>query len=140
MSGTYSLNMGTTVTVDGTTPTLQSASVPVLIGAGESFAFSALADAGMGSGLSYLWDFNGDGTFDSTTQNPNFTYASAGVYTGLLRLSTSEGATDFQYAVDVLDQSVVAVPLPAAVWGGLGLVSAVGVVRARTARRQQAML
>lgn len=134
-NGTYSLNMGTTVTVGGARPTLQSASVPVLIQAGQSFAFSALADAGATGGLSYFWDFDNDGTFDSTVQNPNFAYATTGVHTGLLRIMGGDGSTDFQYAVDVMDATITAVPLPAAVWGGLGLITAVGAIRSRAARK-----
>jgi len=131
-SGTYSLNLGTTVAVGGGEPTFQSAKVPVLIDAGESFSFAALADAGVSGGaLSYLWDFDSDGTFDSSNQNPDYAYASAGAYTGTLRILSDAGSTDFKYAVDVMSSPVAPVPLPAAVWGGIGLLSAFGFTRAR---------
>ena len=130
-SAAYSLHLGTTVTVGSAVPTLQSAMVPVLIEAGESFAFSALADAGSAGSISYLWDFDSDGTFDSTSQNPDYAYTTAGLHTGLLRIEGGGGSSDFQYAVDVMGAAVVPVPLPAAVWGGLGLVSALGAIRAR---------
>jgi hypothetical protein len=135
----YSLHMGTTVTVGSAVPTLQSAMVPVLIEVGESFGFSALADAGATAGsVNYLWDFDSDGTFDSTSQNPEFAYTTAGVHTGLLRIEGDGGSSDFQYAVDVMSAAaIVPVPLPAAVWGGLGLVSALGAIRARQALRRQ---
>jgi hypothetical protein len=136
-SAGYSLHLGTTVQVGSVVPTLQSAMVPILIEAGESFAFSARADVGAAGQVNYLWDFDSDGTFDSTSQNPAYAYATTGVHTGLLRIQGGGGATDFQYAVDVLDASVVAVPLPMAVWGGLGLVSALGAIRARVTLRRQ---
>ena len=132
-SAVYSLNLGTTVTVGSAVPTLETAMVPVLIEAGDSFAFSALADPGSAGSISYLWDFDNDGTFDSTIQNPDYAYTTAGVHTGLLRIASDSGSSDFQYAVDVLGAAVVPVPFPAAVWGGLGLVSALGTIRARTA-------
>jgi len=136
-SATYSLNLGTTVQVGSAVPTLQSAMVPVLIDAGESFAFSALANAGSAGAVSYLWDFNSDGTFDSTSQNPLYAYTTGGVHTGLLRIQSDGGATDFQYAVDVLDASVAAVPMPPAVWGGLGLVCALVAMQLRGSLHRQ---
>jgi hypothetical protein len=97
-----------------------------------------MADAGLLGGAQYEWDFDYDGSFDadSTEQNPNFSYASAGTYTGMLRVLTDSGSTPFEFKVNVLN-GVVAAPLPAAVWGGLGLVAAVGALRARTMLREQ---
>jgi PKD repeat protein len=40
---------------------------------------------------SYSWDFNGDGTTDSTAQNPSYTYTAAGTYTVKLTASGSGG-------------------------------------------------
>jgi PKD repeat protein len=40
---------------------------------------------------SYSWDFNGDGTTDSTAQNPSYTYAAAGTYTVKLTATGSGG-------------------------------------------------
>jgi hypothetical protein len=137
-SGTYSLDVATTVNVGTGVPTIQSASIPLLIDAGESFDFAALADAGSSTGLRYEWDFDYDGTFaaDSTQQNPRFAYTSSGSYTGMLRVVSSTGSTPLAFSVDVLG-AVTAMPLPAAVWGGLALVSCVGVFRARKAMRTE---
>ncbi|HYO07775.1 MAG TPA: PKD domain-containing protein [Tepidisphaeraceae bacterium] len=138
-SGTYSLNIGTTINVGSALPTIESASVPVLIGAGDTFGFSALADAGALGGLSYQWDFDYDGSFaaDSTQQNPNFAYSEGGTYTGMLRVLSDTGYTPFAFTVNVMQDNVVPMPLPGAVWGGLGLVAAVGLLRARMALRAQ---
>ncbi|HLC71081.1 MAG TPA: PKD domain-containing protein [Candidatus Nanoarchaeia archaeon] len=44
--------------------------------------FTAVANGR--SPISYSWDFQGDGTIDSTSQNPSFTYAMAGNYTAMV--------------------------------------------------------
>ena len=46
-----------------------------------------------GTALTYAWDFDGDGTTDSTDPNPNFTYTIAGNYTATLRVTDESGAT-----------------------------------------------
>ena len=43
--------------------------------------------------LSYSWDFNGDGTPDSTQQNPATTFQSAGEYNVTLRVTDANGAS-----------------------------------------------
>ncbi len=43
--------------------------------------------------LTYLWDFNGDGTPDNTQQNPSTTFQSAGEYNVTLRVTDASGAT-----------------------------------------------
>jgi PKD repeat protein len=40
--------------------------------------------------LTYAWDFTNDGTTDSTTRNPSFTYSAAGTYT--VKLTTTNAA------------------------------------------------
>jgi PKD repeat protein len=42
--------------------------------------------------LTYAWDFTNDGTRDSTTQNPSFTYLSAGTYTVKLTVTNAAGS------------------------------------------------
>jgi len=133
-SGSYSLDLGTTVAVGEASPNIQSASVPLLIGVGESFGFSALADAGLISNVAYQWDFDFDGTFnaDSTEQAPSYAYGTAGVHTGMLRVAGDSGyAPLLEFTVNVVDTSMPVVPLPPAVWGGLGLMMAFGVLRAQ---------
>jgi len=48
--------------------------------------------------LSYAWDFNNDGTVDSTAQNPSFVYISPGTYTVKLTV------TDFDGSINVLQR------------------------------------
>ncbi|HYD46841.1 MAG TPA: PQQ-dependent sugar dehydrogenase [Terriglobales bacterium] len=47
-----------------------------------------------GDSLSYRWDFNGDGSIDSTAARPRFTYNSAGTYVVALTVSDSRGASN----------------------------------------------
>jgi hypothetical protein len=144
-TGAYSLDLGTTVAVGGETPNIRSASVPLLISVGESFGFSALADAGLTGNLTYLWDFDFNGTFaaDSAQQAPSYAYDTAGVHTGVLRVLSDSGYTPFEFKVYAMNDAADAVtPLPTAVWGGLGLMMGFGVLRAigalRGARPQMA--
>jgi PKD repeat protein len=52
-------------------------------------------DASTGTGpLSYAWDFNNDGTVDSTAQSPSYTYTTAGTYTVNLTVTNSVGSDD----------------------------------------------
>jgi cytochrome c len=46
-----------------------------------------------GTALTYAWDFNGDGTTDSTEPNPIFEYTTAGNFTATLRVTDESGAT-----------------------------------------------
>jgi len=47
-------------------------------------------DTSTGSVSSYAWDFDNDGTVDSTDQNPVHTYTSAGTYTVNLTVSNKK--------------------------------------------------
>ncbi len=49
--------------------------------------------------LTWSWDFNGDGTEDSTVQNPEYTYATNGIYTVIL--TVSDGTDIDEYQADV---------------------------------------
>ncbi len=53
----------------------------------------AFTDASTGSIASYEWDFNNDGTTDSTAQNPSYTYTTPGIYTVKLTV-TGPGGSD----------------------------------------------
>ncbi|WP_196297306.1 PKD domain-containing protein [Methanosarcina barkeri] len=48
-------------------------------------------DASIGNISSYSWDFNNDGTVDSTEQNPLYTYDAVGTYTVNLTVSNEDG-------------------------------------------------
>ncbi|HPS38051.1 MAG TPA: PKD domain-containing protein [Candidatus Cloacimonadota bacterium] len=43
------------------------------------------------------WDFDDDGTWDSTLQNPTHRYLSTGLYTVMLHVTTNLGASDDEY-------------------------------------------
>jgi PKD repeat protein len=49
-------------------------------------------DKSTGSSTSWAWDFNNDGTTDSTVQNPTFTYAAAGSYSVKLTATNIVGS------------------------------------------------
>ena len=51
----------------------------------------AFADTSTGSPTAWEWDFNGDGTVDSTEQNPTYTYQSTGYYTVSLTVHADAG-------------------------------------------------
>lgn len=73
------------------------------------------SDASSGAPTTWQWDFDNDGTVDSTEQNPTFVYTAPGTYT--VRLTASNGvsegtktATDFVIAVTVPDADFTIAP------------------------------
>ncbi|MDQ1255245.1 MAG: hypothetical protein QG646_4524, partial [Euryarchaeota archaeon] len=50
-----------------------------------------IVDASTGGVSSYAWDFNNDGTIDSTQQSPLYTYNEAGIYSVNLTVANSVG-------------------------------------------------
>ncbi|WP_405141246.1 ThuA domain-containing protein [Sphaerisporangium sp. NBC_01403] len=46
-----------------------------------------------GKPLTYAWDFDGDGTVDSTEANPSYTYTKAGEFNAVLTVTNVAGAT-----------------------------------------------
>ena len=68
-------------------------------------------DVSNGVIVDYAWDFDNDGIIDSTSQNPEFTYETAGTYTVSLTVSNPGGSTTetkADYIVSVLPDSPVA--------------------------------
>uniref|UniRef100_UPI000A504FC4 PKD domain-containing protein n=1 Tax=Methanosarcina horonobensis TaxID=418008 RepID=UPI000A504FC4 len=61
-------------------------------------------DQSTGIVSSYSWDFNNDGTVDSTEQNPSYTYESAGNYTVSLMVSNA-GGSDSEVKTDYITVS-----------------------------------
>jgi PKD repeat protein len=59
-----------------------------------NFDGSGSSDPDPGDTISYSWDLNGDGTFgDSTAQKPSYTYATAGTYNAVLKVTDNKGAS-----------------------------------------------
>nr|WP_230670159.1 PKD domain-containing protein [Methanosarcina barkeri] len=61
-------------------------------------------DQSTGTVSSYSWDFNNDGTVDSTEQNPSYTYTSAGTFTVNLTVANANG-TDSEVKTDYITVS-----------------------------------
>ncbi len=59
--------------------------------------------------LSYQWDFNNDGIWDSTSVNPCYSYALPGAYTVVLKVTDSEQNTD---NISIADFVIVGRPAP----------------------------
>jgi cytochrome c len=55
-----------------------------------SFSSAGTSDPD-GDSLKYQWDFDADGKFDSTKQNPTFTYKQRGVYDATLKVTDPSG-------------------------------------------------
>ncbi|KJU85372.1 secreted protein containing PKD domain protein, partial [Candidatus Magnetobacterium bavaricum] len=53
------------------------------------------SDLSTGNIVSWQWDFENDGTIDSTSQNPTHTYTAPGTYSVNLYVKDSEGKTDY---------------------------------------------
>jgi glucose/arabinose dehydrogenase/PKD repeat protein len=74
----------TTDRTDGATPlTVQFSSV-------------GTTDPDPGDALTFAWDFDGNGTTDSTDPSPSHTYTTAGVYVAKLTVTDSGGKTDIK--------------------------------------------
>ncbi|MGK5740185.1 ThuA domain-containing protein [Micromonospora sp. URMC 103] len=57
-------------------------------------AFSSAGSAGPdGTAIQYAWDFDGNGSVDSTDANPTHTYATAGRFTARLTVTATNGQT-----------------------------------------------
>lgn len=55
------------------------------------FSSAGSADPDPGDVITFAWDFDGNGTTDSTAPNPSFTYTGNGNYTARLTVEDSEG-------------------------------------------------
>jgi cytochrome c len=54
------------------------------------FSSAGTSDAD-GDALTYQWDFDANGKFDSTEQNPTYTYTKSGVYNATLKVTDATG-------------------------------------------------
>jgi PKD repeat protein len=76
----------------------------------------AFSDLSTNTPTSWAWDFQNDGTVDSTVKNPTFTYPSAGTYDVRLTV-TNAGGSDSKLVTGYVTVSS-AQPAPAAVFTG----------------------
>lgn len=68
----------------------------------QTVAFTGVASGGTPA-YSYAWDLDGNGTFETTGQNPTRTYTTPGNYNVTVRVTDSNGVTDVQsYSVSVM--------------------------------------
>ena len=88
-----------TVTVACTPPTAVFSANPTTGYAPLAVTFT---DASTGTITSWQWDFNGDGTIDSTVQNPpQYTYTTAGTYTASLIVTGPCGTSTITHEIVV---------------------------------------
>lgn len=74
---------------------------------GDEVQFSGSATDVVADTLSYAWDFNEDGTIDSTEQNPTYTYDERGIYTVTLTVSDEdEGNSTNTLTISVYDYKI----------------------------------
>jgi PKD repeat protein len=68
---------------------------------GQSVQFTSLSSGGVPS-LSYQWDFDHNGTWDSTLGNPSYAYPAIGTYTVVLKVTDSAANTDTETKIDYI--------------------------------------
>jgi PKD repeat protein len=73
----------------GTAPTASFSASPT---SGTAPLTVQFTDTSTGGPTSWQWDFQNDGSTDSTQQNPTFVYASAGTYSVKLTVSNTSGS------------------------------------------------
>jgi gliding motility-associated-like protein len=89
----------------------------ICLGAATSFKDSSTV---WGTGITYSWDFNNDGTIESTTNgNVSYTYPSSGVYYAKLKITNSEGAKDSLLVQVLVQGQMVASFIPNTVCVGV---------------------
>lgn len=107
-SGTFNVSLTTTNTCGTSQPTIKILSVnPQPIAnfiyssptcAGSSILFT---DTSTGNPISWEWDFENDGTIDSTLQNPTHVYESPGTYYVALRITNQCGSNTIIKEINV---------------------------------------
>ncbi|MBU2667283.1 ThuA domain-containing protein [Actinoplanes bogorensis] len=74
----------------GRAPTAAASATPT---SGQAPLTVAFSSAGTTDGVTLAWDFDGNGTVDSTATDPSFTYTTNGVYNARLTVTDSSGRT-----------------------------------------------
>jgi PKD repeat protein len=88
---------------------------------GEAPLTVTFTDSSQGQIDSYSWDFNGDGTPDSTEQSPTFEYPTAGNFNVTLTVANTAGSNTATTAITVTEAAVV-ITVPA-ITGNIVMVS-----------------
>jgi PKD repeat protein len=71
---------------------------------GQAISFSDNSTGGV-LPLSYQWDFNNDGVWDSTERNPSHAFGGAGTYAVVLKITDSAANTDTETRTDLVTVS-----------------------------------
>ena len=91
-------------------PTAAFAAIPTTGRAPYTVQFtdqSTPASPALGAPTSWAWDFDGNGTTDSTLQNPTFQYTVAGTYTVKLTATNAAGSTSVTHSIVVKPTSAL---------------------------------
>ena len=112
-NGTYTVNLtvtdgdsatdsnSTTATIEDTNPVADFTATPT--GGSEPLTVDFTDNSTSYDGISaWEWDFNNDGTVDSTAQNPTHTYIGDGTYSVTLNVSEADGSSDTVTKVDYI--------------------------------------
>ena len=73
--------------ISATASSVTSGAAPLAV------TFTATATDADGDALTYTWDLDGNGTFETTGQNPTFTYTTAGTYTAVVKVTDAKGGS-----------------------------------------------
>ncbi|HEX5689850.1 MAG TPA: metallophosphoesterase, partial [Roseiflexaceae bacterium] len=76
----------------GTTPTPPTANFSASPTSGSAPLAVQFSDTSTGSPTSWQWDFDNNGSTDSTAQNPSFSFANAGTYSVKLTVTNAGGS------------------------------------------------
>jgi len=99
--------------IESATPTNGQAPLTV------NFSSEGSNDPDPGDSISYNWDFDNNGTVDSTEPNPAFTYTANGVYTAKLTVIDSSGKTAVTSRTIEVGNTAPSVTLTTPVDGGI---------------------
>ncbi len=83
-----------------------------------NFSSEGSNDLDPGDSIKFAWDFDGNGTVDSTSPDPTFTYATNGVYNAKLTVTDSSGKTAFATVPIEVGNTAPTVKLTTPVDGG----------------------
>ncbi|MBT8508668.1 hypothetical protein AZH53_09650 [Methanomicrobiaceae archaeon CYW5] len=96
------------ITILSDDPALPTAAFTADVTGGVAPLTVQFTDLSIGDPAAWAWDFESDGTVDSTQQNPGHVYAAAGTYTVTLTV-TNDGGSDDEVRADYI--TVTAAPV-----------------------------